>query len=143
VAEAVVQRLITERGLRKACEEAVGHRGVKRLRAILDGGGAKLTSSEAERRFLALVRAAGLPTPEVNVRMAGFEVDFLWREHRLAVEIDGYAFHGDRTAFERDREKDADLQAAGYRVARFTWRQMAARPAAVAARLGALLAARP
>ena len=51
-----------------------------------------LTRSEAERRFLELIRAAHLPEPEVNVRVGRWEVDFLWRDLRLIVEFDGYAF---------------------------------------------------
>lgn len=99
-----------------------------------------LTRSEAERRLLALVRRAGLPRPRTNVRVAGHEVDALWAAQRLVVEVDGYAFHASRTAFERDRRRDADLIAAGYRVLRITWRQIAEQPEALAARLGAALA---
>jgi len=98
-----------------------------------------LTRSEAERRLLDLVRAARLPRPETNVRVAGYEVDFLWRSHRLVVEVDGFAYHATRTAFERDRARDATLQAAGYRVIRLTWRQIAEEPHAVVARLASLL----
>lgn len=56
------------------------------------------------------------------------------------VEVDGWAFHGMREAFERDRRRDADLQLAGYRVLRVTWRRLVAQPLAVAALLGAALA---
>ncbi len=98
-----------------------------------------LTRSEAERRLLDLVRAARLPRPETNVRVAGHEVDFLWRDHKLVVEVDGFAFHATRAAFERDRARDADLQAAGYRVIRLTWRQIVEEPHAVVARLARLM----
>jgi very-short-patch-repair endonuclease len=62
---------------------------------------------------------------------------------KLVVEIDGFAFHGSRHAFERDRRRDADLVAAGYRVVRFTWRQIKHEPEAVVARLAVLLHASP
>jgi very-short-patch-repair endonuclease len=55
------------------------------------------------------------------------------------VEVDGFAYHAGRAAFERDRARDADLQAAGLRVMRVTWRQLVEEPEAVAARLGAAL----
>lgn len=55
------------------------------------------------------------------------------------VEVDGYAFHSSRAAFERDRVRDAELQAAGYRVLRVTWRQVTGEPEAVIARIAALL----
>jgi hypothetical protein len=57
---------------------------------------AQLTRSQAEERFLALVRAAQLPMPEVNVRIGPIEVDFLWRQERLVVEVDGFRFHASR-----------------------------------------------
>ncbi len=97
------------------------------------------TRSEAERRLLRLVRRARLPVPRTNVRLHGYEVDFLWAAERLVVEVDGFAYHGTRQAFERDRRRDADLAAAGYTVVRFTWRQITEEPEAVVARLAVLL----
>jgi len=44
------------------------------------------------------------------------------------VEVDGFAYHSSREAFERDRRRDARLQAAGYRVVRFTYRQIVSDP---------------
>jgi very-short-patch-repair endonuclease len=64
----------------------------------------------------------------------------LWPRERLIVEVDGYAFHHTRAAFERDRARDAELQACGYRVIRITWRQIEAGPHVVIARLAAALA---
>lgn len=98
-----------------------------------------LTRSELERLFLRLCRRRHLPLPEVNVRMGPFEVDFLWREARVTVETDGFRHHGDRLAFERDRARDAALQAMGYRVLRFTYRQVREDPDAVVRRLRAVL----
>ena len=63
----------------------------------------------------------------------------LWRAERLVAEVDGYAFHSTRSAFERDRARDADLQARGLRVLRFTWRQIVDQPAVVVARVTQLL----
>jgi very-short-patch-repair endonuclease len=56
------------------------------------------------------------------------------------VDVDGYAYHGTRAAFERDRARDAELQAAGYRVIRVTWRQLVDEPEAVIARIAQALA---
>jgi very-short-patch-repair endonuclease len=75
----------------------------------------------------------------VNVLVAGWEVDMAWPERRLVVELDGYAFHRHRAAFEADRERDSDLQLAGYRVLRITHRRMDREPAAVVHALRALL----
>jgi very-short-patch-repair endonuclease len=62
----------------------------------------------------------------------------LWRSHRLVAELDGRGYHEQR--FERDREKDADLVAAGYRVVRVTWERLTGQPAREAMRFRALLA---
>ena len=74
------------------------------------------------------------------MKVAGHEVDHLWQPQRLVVEVDGFAFHSTRAAFERDRRRVADLLAAGYRVIRVTWRQLTQEPAAVVASLAAALA---
>lgn len=99
-----------------------------------------ITRSEAERRLLALVRRADLPPTRTNVRIRGHEIDVLYEPQRLIVEVDGYASHGTRHAFEKDRRRDAELIAAGYRTMRITWRQLTQEPEAVAARLGAAIA---
>jgi very-short-patch-repair endonuclease len=55
--------------------------------------------------------------------------------------VDGFAFHSTREAFERDRRRDADLQADGYRVLRVTYRQLSREREALAARLAVALLA--
>jgi very-short-patch-repair endonuclease len=140
--EAQVQRLVTRTGLETLLDRSRGHHGAVFLGAALGRcHEPALTRSEAEARMLALTRAAQLPQPKTNVRVHGHEVDLLWPAERLIVEIDGFAFHSTREAFERDRRRDATLQAHGYRVMRVTWRQIADEPEAVIARLAAALAA--
>jgi very-short-patch-repair endonuclease len=119
-----------------------GRRGVGVLRAVVAefDEGHLATRSELERRALELLRARGLPAPAVNARVGRCEVDLLWRGRRVVVELDGFAYHRSAAAFERDRRRDADLQARGYRVLRVTWRQLTGDPDWVAARLSALLA---
>jgi hypothetical protein len=78
------------------------------------------TKSPPEIDFLALCREAVLPEPAVNVWAAGCLVDFLWPAERVVVETDSYTYHGDRIAFERDRERTLALTAAGYEVHRAT-----------------------
>jgi very-short-patch-repair endonuclease len=56
----------------------------------------------------------------------GHEVDCYWREARLVVEVDGYAWHGSHRAFLTDRERDAALAAAGIQVLRLSWSQLTA-----------------
>jgi very-short-patch-repair endonuclease len=138
--EARIHRLVSDPSLNEQFSRYPRHRGTAALKEAMRTE-PKLTRSEAERRVLDLIREAGLPTPEANVRIAGYEVDLLWREQNLVVEIDGYAFHSSRRSFELDRRKQSALAAAGLRVARVTWRQAQEEAIAVAARLATALAA--
>ena len=98
-----------------------------------------VTRSQLEALMRDLCDAHAIRRPEVNVVVEGIEVDFFWRAQRLVVETDGHETHGTRTAFERDRARDARLTARGYRVVRFTHRQLTHEPALVAATLVALI----
>ena len=103
------------------------------LHAVLRRYSSAPTRSELEERFLRLCDDHGLPRPETNVRIEGLEVDFVWRDRRLIVEVDGYAYHRSPSAFEADRERDVTLSLAGWRVLRFTWAQITRRAGWVAA----------
>jgi len=81
----------------------------------------------------------GICRPEVNVHVEGAEVDLFWRAARLIVETDGHETHGTRMAFERDRARDARFTALGYRVVRFTHRQITNEPRSIAATLVTLI----
>ncbi len=139
---ALVDGLVRRHEITELLARTSGRRGGPLLKAQLAriSDGPTVTRSEAEERFLALIRQAGLPAPRVNARLHGYEVDFYWPSQRCVVEIDGFRFHSTRRAFEHDRRKDAVLQAAGISVLRFTWRQLQDEPIAVIARLAALLA---
>jgi very-short-patch-repair endonuclease len=92
--------------------------------------------------MLALCRRHRLPKPEINLKIDRFEVDFLWREERLIVEVDGWVSHRSRSAFEEDRARDARLKVLGFNVLRFTWRQIVQDRASVAKTIRALLRSR-
>jgi very-short-patch-repair endonuclease len=105
--------------------------------------GTSRTRSHLEERLLNLCHRFRLPTPQVNAAIEGYEVDFAWPDSRLVVETDGWSAHGTRSAFERDRRRDADLLAAGWRVLRVSWRRLEREPEWVAERVGAALRAGP
>jgi very-short-patch-repair endonuclease len=143
VNEALVMGLVNEDDLYAVLDRCRGRRGAPQLRRLLaTGRGPSLTRSEAERRLLDVLRARGLQVPETNARVGRYEVDLLWRAERLVVEVDGYAFHATRAAFERDRLRDADLQASGMAVVRVTWRQIVDNPDATVARIARVLESR-
>lgn len=121
-------------------------RGRRRLAAIrleahlADANGP--VRSVFERSFRQALAASDLPPARFNVPVDGMEVDVLWPDAALVVELDGYRYHSDPGAFERDRERDARLGSLRYLVVRITWRRWRDRPQAELRRLRSILAAR-
>ncbi len=110
--------------------------------ALLEGQAGGYTRSKAEQQMRSILRAAELPQPLANVPLLGYVADFVWPNHKLIVEVDGYLFHSGRLSFEQDRRRDQRFAAAGYVVVRITWRQLVDEPYAVVARLAQALVAR-
>ena len=103
-----------------------------------------VSKRELEELFLQICRDINHPPDGVNVWIpfpdgGGAEADFLWRQQRLIIEVDGRDVHSTSHAFEHDRRRDQRLTLLGWRVVRFTWRQVQLEPAAVAATVAALL----
>jgi hypothetical protein len=140
-------RVLDRRDVERVLAGAPGRHGAPVLRAVLADNalGDTITRSELEERFLAICGDTGLPQPRLNAYIdldgGAVEADFLWRRERLIAETDGHASHGTRRAFEHDRARDRRLTIAGWRVVRFTWRQVMRDPAEVAKTLESLLAA--
>jgi hypothetical protein len=116
--------------------------GVRALKAALHDYREPLAyiRSDLEQLFLDSCREAGLPLPAVNVFLGDKEVDALWKEQKVVVELDGYGSHSSRAAFEEDRARDAALRLAGYRVLRITDRRLEREPQAVFSDVRRLLA---
>ena len=129
------------RAVEQLCDDARGRRGLKHLVPLVEDRTRIVgdTRLELERLFFELCRRYRLPLPSCNVLVEGYLVDALWPEQRLIVELDSWRFHSGRSAFEADRERDAALQAAGYRVVRVTWRRLEREPERVAALIAKLL----
>lgn len=143
--EAEYRRLWDRLSLPALLARHPGQRGNAKMRLCLErlGRTAGFTRSDLEELLLPLLDRLGLPRPHLNARLqAGgewIEVDCLWREQRLAAELDSRSAHETRSAFVADRERDRRLQADGWRVVRITWRQLHDQPDRVAADLGKLL----
>ena len=143
VGEAAYRHLASLSELEGQLERNRGRPGTSALREVLAlPGGPQRTRSSGERQFLRILRRNGFRGFEVNSRIHGWEVDFLWREIGFAVELDGWEGHSSRTAFERDRLKWAELGAAGIHVMPISGRQMARDERGVMDRLWAALNAR-
>jgi hypothetical protein len=146
--QAEVLEVLDARQIDDVLARAGGHRGAGVLRAVRDEhvAASTLTRSELEELFLAICRRGGLPAPAVSawiaLEPAGYEPDFLWRDQNLIAEVDGRTVHATRKAFEHDRRRDQRLMLAGYRVVRFTWRQVQRDSGTVLATVRELLRAR-
>jgi hypothetical protein len=120
-----------------------GRRPLMALLADFRDHGDTITRSSLEAIMLQLCIDGGLPRPQVNRYDGVRESDFRWPDHRLTVEVDSWTFHGrTRRAFDGDRARDRALLREGWRVARFTDRQILTDRVGVARELAALLAAR-
>ncbi len=117
------------------------HRGAKLLIPFVDTTDGP-TRSGWEEEFPAFCERFGLPRPRVNTVVNGFEVDGYFEAERLIVELDGYEFHRGRQAFEDDRDRDAEMLAAGLATVRVTWERIQKRSAREAERLRKILGQR-
>jgi hypothetical protein len=121
------------REMRELLDRCKGHRGAATVRAALDAyrPERKFTRSGFERRFLEVVRDAGLPEPAMNFFVAGHELDAYWEDMRFGVELDTYETHGSRLSFEEDRVRTDDFLHAGLVVTQVTETRLEREPAAV------------
>lgn len=148
VHEAEVLRVLDVAAVHRALQRAPGRQGRRELLAVLAAHTAQpSTKSELEDRFRKLCRDHDLPVPTTNTYIdlsttTPAEIDALFADAKVIVELDGAAVHHTRRAFERDRARDAALAARGYVVMRFTWRRLADEPAAAMADLRQALRAR-
>ncbi len=120
--------LIRTHRLRSALDEQLSRPGVGRLKAVLDAQTFSRAANALERRFLAIVRHAGLPPPDTQRRLGRYRVDFFWPDLGLVVETDSLRHH--RTAAEQavDLGRDQAHARAGLRSLRFTHSQVFHQP---------------
>jgi very-short-patch-repair endonuclease len=105
-----VLRILTRAHVSDVLARAGAHPGRARLARVAgDRTRSTKTDSPPEEALLALIRAAGLPEPELQFPILGYRLDFYWPKLRLAVEVDAYGTHGSRSRFEADRRRDARL----------------------------------
>jgi very-short-patch-repair endonuclease len=130
-------RIVTRSAVAATVARNGGRPGAPLLAALAQAElpGPADTRSQAEDQLRRLIRAGDLPEPVFNARVGRYTIDALWPRHRLAVEVDGYAFHSTRRSFESDHERDLVLSAAGFTVMRFTRDQIVKQPELVLVRL--------
>jgi very-short-patch-repair endonuclease len=134
--EAQVQRLVTARELATLFTRYPG----RRTSQLTPERGA--TRSPLEDRFVRFLKRHRLPLPEFNQRVAGHEVDAVYRAQKLVIELDSRQFHTTPSAFEQDRDRDADLLNAGFSTLRITDHRLKHHPTKEAQRLDEILRSR-
>jgi very-short-patch-repair endonuclease len=143
IEQGLIRRLLDPREVEAVLARNRPCRGAARVAAVIsDDIANEKIRSRTEKHFLRLMRDAGLPRPDVNVRRGRAELDFVWRDQRLVVEIDGYRFHRGPAAFRRDHEKNLVLQDARFEILRFTHDHVEQRPTLTVARVSGALARR-
>jgi very-short-patch-repair endonuclease len=144
VNEAEVQRLFDLPAVEAALGRVPGRKGGHRLCRVLAAYRPEpvLLRNDAERLLFELCRRHGLPRPFANTSVAGHDLDLFWPEANLGVEFDGFAVHGTRRAFHRDRQKDRQLAGLGIHVLRVTSRDLEGDRAVLAGEIRRALEAR-
>jgi very-short-patch-repair endonuclease len=114
--------------LRAALDSRPARPGLGRLRQMLDSQTFSKAQTKLERRFLSIAHSAGLPTPETQVHLNRYRVDFHWPELGLVVETDSLTYH--RTASQQavDIRRDQAHLREGLRTLRFTHPQVFFQP---------------
>lgn len=111
-----------------------GRRGTGALRAVLDEWALaeKRPDGVLEPRFARLAASHGLPRAVFQHRVGEYRIDFAYPELKIAIEVDGYAFHSGLEAHQRDRDRQNYLVSHGWTILRFTWADVVRRPGHVA-----------
>ena len=147
--ELLHRRLTTVPRIQRALERegGSGRRGTAALRRLLEIHGDPRIESELERRFLRILRRAGLPRPDLQheVRLRGrlvARLDFAYPAHRLGFETHGFRWHGGRERWQRDVRRENRLKRLGWTVLVFTWADVVGEPTRVLEETRAFLASR-
>ena len=120
------------------CRNLGAYRGAQIAELLI--AAADRADSAAERVVIGLLRDAGVTGWEVGVPFGPWTIDVAFTEAKVAVEVDGWAWHVDVDRFRSDRRKGNALARAGWTVLRFTWHDLVRRPAYVLAEIRAALA---
>ncbi len=122
-----LQKHVTFRRLYAAYCRNLGARGFGRV-AVLLAAAADRADSAAERLLHRILRSAGIDGWAPDHPFGPYRIDVAFPALRVAVEVDGWAWHMDVDRFRTDRYKGNALVRAGWDVLRFTWHDLSNRP---------------
>jgi very-short-patch-repair endonuclease len=95
--------------------------------------------SAAERLLVRILRDGGIGGWVLGHPFGPWRIDLAFPARKLAVEVDGWAWHVDAERFRADRRKQNALVRAGWDPLRFTWHDLDQRPDAVLTEIGETL----
>jgi very-short-patch-repair endonuclease len=140
------QMWLAPRDLERRLDEQPGRWGNKRLAQLLRDCRPGV-EAESERRLQRVLERAGIGGWIANhpVAVGGrrFRLDMAFVRARLAVEVDGWAYHRTKAQRDADLERDNLLMLAGWRVLRFSWEDVRDRPDYVLGVITSVLVTRP
>lgn len=117
----------------------LGATGFARVGELLVAA-ADRADSAAERLLIGLLRDAGIDGWHRGLPFGRWTIDVAFPAARVAVEVDGWAWHVDAVRFRSDRHKGNALVRAGWDLLRFTWHDLVDRPDYVLDEITAALA---
>ena len=139
--DTALQGRIDLRDLWRAHLRNKGRHGSPAARILLQGAGDG-ARSHAERLLTQLLKSAGITGWAANYPIGRYKVDVAFAEHKLVIEIDGWAFHSDPIVFREDRARQNQIALLGWQVLRFTWFDLTEQPERVIAEIRRVLSAR-
>jgi very-short-patch-repair endonuclease len=120
IMDSALQRSVELRALWHAHLRNKGRYGSPAARRLLQAAEDN-AHSEAERSLIRMLRAAKITGWKANYPVAGYRVDVGFPKQKVALEVDGFAFHSDSEDFHQDRKRQNVIALAGWQVLRFTW----------------------
>lgn len=136
-----LQRRVTYSTVRRAHYRNLGRSGSAAAAALLVAASDR-AAAQAERIMVGLLRGAGIDGWKLHPWSGGYELDFGFAAERVAVEVDGWAWHRTPEQFQHDHDQQNILANHGWTVLRFTWHDLTAKPDAVISTIRAALATR-
>jgi very-short-patch-repair endonuclease len=143
VTDQLIAGLCTPADLQRQMDRRPYGRGIARARAVLPVADPR-SESPMESVLRWLIRAAGLPAPELQFAVlsaAGVflgRADMAWPDRKVIVEFDGNV-HRERDVFVNDLRRQNELVAAGWTILRFSSADVLGRPEQVIAAIRAAL----
>jgi len=134
IMDSALQQHVDLRALWRAHLRNKGRYGSPAARRLLQAAEDN-AHSEAERLLIRLLKANKITGWKANYPVAGYKVDVGFPQQKVAIEVDGFAFHSDSEDFHQDRRRQNAIALAGWQVLRFTWLDLVEYPDRVIAEI--------